>query len=170
MLPHSSLVVVLLVCGTGLLRGAALSRTQSLDDRPASESIAALSKDLVANSADLHSRLSEAGIARVDRLRFDDSAAVILTYGADNKPGQAAMDDNRDKIIDNAAEIGAVGSDDQCLAPWDPAYPKASQQDGTVAISRGTFIAVDNDSSGVDDRFLLQGRSGNSDWTWMVVR
>ncbi len=80
----------LLVCVAGLLRGGALIRGQASDDQgPAPDAIAALREALVANSSDLQTQLADAGIVRVDRLRFDRSAAVILTYGADNEPGQA---------------------------------------------------------------------------------
>lgn len=62
-----------------------------------------------------------AGVANVDRadvLRFDSDAIVYLAPGVDGQPGQAGKDDDFDGVADNAGEMGAVGSDDQCLAPW----------------------------------------------------
>ncbi len=164
-------VVLVLICGAGIARFVSLVRALPENDRgPSRTSIAAIWDVLKSEQAELQARLAAAGVDRVRRLRFDESAAVIVTYGGDGQPGAAGVDDNRDQIIDNALEIGAIKSDDQCLAPWQEAYQAGLQQDGTIAISRGTFVLDQDDAvEAIDQRFLLHGRNGNEAWTWMFV-
>lgn len=75
---------------------------------------------------------------------FSPAAAVGLGVGEDGQPGIAGWDDNRNGVVDDVHETGAVPSDDRCLAPTDPGYAELMAADGTVIISRGAFIACDD--------------------------
>ena len=72
--------------------------------------------------------------------RFDGTAAVIIDAGPDGQPGRKNADDNANGVVDDPREIGAVGSDDRCLAPSDEGYAEALQGDATVVISRGAMV------------------------------
>ncbi len=109
------------------------------------------------------------------RQRFDVSAAVLLGPGADGAPGQAGMDDDFDGVVDNAGELGAVGSDDRCLAPWNVDYQAVAQQTGAITISRGAFVNAPENPSDIQHspaslvpgqrqgvRFLIIGQTNSS--------
>ena len=166
-----TIIAVVLLCGAGMARAVALVRSFPAKDRgPSPESIADLSGALVENASDLQTKMADASVRKVERLRYDESAAVLLTCGDDGKPGQADLDDNLDRIVDNTLEMGATQSDDRCLAPWDDLYDQALMQNGTIPISRGTFVRGEKESGqAVDVRFLLHGQTGKHDWTWIVV-
>lgn len=152
------IIVIVAVCVVAIARLWTLTAARQPQVTPIELASSQWQSDPVA-------QLSARGI-EVDRLVFDDSAAVLLTLGPDGKPGQADGDDNRDGVVDDAAEIGAVGSDDQCLAPWDREYAAARQQGGSVVISRGTFRrSEDDDDPGREFRFLLQ----SPDQSWIVI-
>lgn len=114
-----------------------------------------------------------AGVANVDRadvLRFDSDAIVYLAPGVDGQPGQAGKDDDFDGVADNAGEMGAVGSDDQCLAPWSDDYTTVSNIEKAVPISNGAFVvvpdAVDSDAS---ERFIVYANVADYQWAWMII-
>lgn len=161
--------VLLLVCLAGMLRIGSLVRPHYPPAVPDPDSIRAIAQTLVSDSANLDPLLSAAGVRQVDRLHFDESAAVVLTCGVDQKPGQADRDDNFDQIVDDSRELGAVGSDDQCVAPWEPEYAAAVQQPGTSTISTGAFVSNGNEPGEHETRFVLSGRSGDDSWTWLVI-
>ena len=114
-----------------------------------------------------------AGVANVDRtdaLHFDPNAIVYLVPGIDGQPGQADKDDNFDGVVDNVGEMGAVGSDDQCLAPWSDNYTNVSTIEKAVPISNGVFVvvpdAVDSDAS---ERFIVYANVADYQWAWMII-
>ena len=72
--------------------------------------------------------------------RFDAAAEVIIDAGQDGQPGRKNADDNANGVVDDPREIGAVGSDDRCLAPSDEGYAEALQDEATVVISRGAMV------------------------------
>ena len=89
------------------------------------------------------------------RLRFDPMAEVIIAVGDDGAPGQVDLDDDFDGLVDNASEMGAVGSDDICLAPWQPGYNQSQSgpAESFVVISRGEFVVdTSDDVDTVDDK------------------
>ncbi|MEM6469148.1 MAG: hypothetical protein AAF802_06230 [Planctomycetota bacterium] len=87
--------------------------------------------------------------SRFKQYRFDPLADVLLDGGPDGKPGVLGLDDNADGIIDDLSELGAVGSDDVCLAPFHPPYAEAlarteSGETLSVAtINYGAFVECD---------------------------
>ena len=111
-------------------------------------------------------------VIAVTPLYLDRDANVLLTPGADVAPGQVGLDDDRDGVIDNASEMGAVGSDDQCVAPWSDDYPAALANPDSIVISKGAFVkdapADDNGQAG-DQRFLVQTENDDVSWTWTVI-
>ena len=119
---------------------------------------------------------SASGVFRVERQVFDPDAKVILAVGADSLPGQAGFDDNFNGVVDDRGEMGAVGSDDLCLAPWNAQYQDwADCGNDVVVISRGAFVPIQQSghvNSNQETRFLLYGRSGEKSsrvWTRLVL-
>jgi hypothetical protein len=171
--PHRKLswLVVLLVCLAGLVRIGALVRPRYGQSVPQPDSIRAVSAALLTDSANRKPLLSAAAVELVDQLRFDPTAAVVLTCGVDGKPGQAGKDDNFNGVVDDSGERGAVGSDDQCVAPWQAEYAAAVQQEGTSTISTGAFVSNGGEEADsiMGSRFVLSGRSGDDSWTWLVI-
>ena len=98
----------------------------------------------------------------------DPRAQIILGYGADKQPGRAGLDDNFDRKLDNDLELGAIGSDDVCLAPWQSDYATTRQLPGTRVIGIGEYVKATEppDDTDVPTRWLLSGY----DWTWLVIR
>ena len=86
---------------------------------------------------------------------FDDDAPVLLGVGDDGAPGIAGEDDNRNGVVDERREHGAVGSDDVCLAPQDAEYAKVQEHPDTIVISRGAFVRCQE--SVAADRALVEG-------------
>ena len=135
----------------------------------------------------LEQALLDAGVQRVQVQRFDDQATVRLGPGPDGQPGQADGDDNFNGVTDDVSEMGAVGSDDVCLAPWATADWNSSEvaklnNDQAVTIARGAFVTAAQWSRDDDDdvqellnhtspgmRLLILGRSGPSDWSRLIV-
>ncbi|QDT09472.1 hypothetical protein [Planctomycetes bacterium K23_9] len=126
-------------------------------------------------------RLYDASV--ITQLSFDPNAIVLLAPGPDELPGQAELDDDFDGVIDNRAEMGAVGSDDVCLAPWNPGYQAAADRGDAVEISRGAFVddgpvsvgkAAANGvslSPGQSDhrRLLITGTTRGRTWSRMIM-
>ena len=79
-------------------------------------------------------------------------AEVLLGVGADGQPGIAGVDDNVNEVIDDRSEMGAVGSDDECLAPADVGYSDMKAHPNSLVISRGTFVPCEE--SGSASRYL----------------
>lgn len=77
---------------------------------------------------------------------FDPQAAVLLTTGPDLAPGRAGEDDDLNGIVDDRAEMGAVPSDDQCIAPADPGYRDAAKQPQSMTVSRGAFVPCNDNA------------------------
>jgi hypothetical protein len=92
---------------------------------------------------------------------FGDDVPVVLGNGPDGEPGQAEFDDNLDGVIDDRGEIGAVGSDDVCLAPADRGYAAALRDPQSFIISSGAFLPCDDAAEA--DRFLVDGIG------WVIV-
>lgn len=84
---------------------------------------------------------------------FAPSAEVVLGVGPDGQPGQANVNDNADSAMDDAGELGAVGSDDVCLAPSDSGYQVVAEDDRSIVISRGAFV----EQPDANDRFQVEG-------------
>jgi hypothetical protein len=132
-------------------------------------------------SVDAADRLSAAdrlaAASSIQRHVFDADAAVLLVPGDDGLPGQAGRDDDFDGVIDNQSEMGAVGSDDLCLAPWNHGYQVALQSGQAVVISRGTFVGDGYTSpkqaasfqADAATRLLIQGRDGDQAWSRMMI-
>ncbi len=128
-------IVCSLICVAGLARAGSLIWPHYGGRQPSPDAIQAVTQALVTDAINLNELLSQTGIDRVERQQFDDSAAVLSACGVDGQPGQAGQDDNLDGIADNAAELGAVRSDDQCVAPWESGYKAARAQACTSTIS-----------------------------------
>ena len=83
-------------------------------------------------------------LARADptvvRYRFSAEAPVLLGCGKDGQPGVRGHDDNRNGRTDERNEMGAVGSDDVCLAPFDEGYQNLADRGNAMVISRGSFV------------------------------
>ena len=105
---------------------------------------------LLNNDPNAVSRVPELvdGIESVQIQVFDPNVPVLLGPGKDGAPGRLGFDDNFNGDLDDQQEIGAVGSDDTCLAPWNKEYQPTLEHDQAVTISRGTFVpaTLDNGS------------------------
>ena len=114
-----------------------------------------------------------AGVANVDRaeaLRFDPDAIIYLAPGVDGQPGQADKDDDLNGVADNVGEMGAVGSDDKCLAPWSDNYANVSTIEKAVPINNGAFVVVpDADESDANERFIVYANVADNQWAWMII-
>ncbi len=85
-------------------------------------------------------------LARLSVHRWDESAPVYVTVGADGKPGIAGIDDDGDGVIDDLGELGATGSDDRVVAPQQPGYRAAAAGEiVSRVISRGALVAIESD-------------------------
>ena len=109
-------------------------------------------------------------IADQQRLVFDSEAAVILTVGPDGAPGIAGKDEGfpPNGVIDDRSELGAVGSDDVCLAPWNAGYAEAVTDPNSAVASRGSFRAVDDfdpSDTANGQRWIVE----SDHRTWMIV-
>ena len=93
----------------------------------------------------------------VTYLQFDPEALVILGPGADGLPGRAGVDDQLNGQVDEVSEMGAVGSDDVCLAPWQTGYAELKEQPGAVAISKGSYLPTDSQNAA--SRVVVRGTS-----------
>ncbi|MEO1527887.1 MAG: hypothetical protein AAFX06_20845 [Planctomycetota bacterium] len=82
----------------------------------------------------------ETAEANAVRYEFLHDAAVILGVGRDGQPGRKRVDDNANGIFDDPNELGAVGSDDECLLPTDDGYETTFQHPLSIVISRGAFV------------------------------
>ena len=92
----------------------------------------------VARVAATHPRPLEVDRVRVQR--FDPDAAVVLTAGEDGAFGRRNIDDDFNGVVDDASELGAMRSDDRCLAPTDPGYPSDWHASETRVIQRGAYV------------------------------
>ena len=100
---------------------------------------------------------------------FDPSAEVVLGPGDDLRPGKASVDDDADGVVDNSSELGAMYSDDVCLAPTDDGYSRALASDACKVISRGAYVLDNGKSDDRPSRLVLSGRANGRDWQRMVV-
>jgi hypothetical protein len=144
---------VLLVVGV-------LARVRSLVGGPVSPSTAevdreSLLKRILSRKDDSQSQPSP------ETFCFDPDAAIVLSVGPDRAPGRAEFDDNVDGVVDERREMGAVGSDDTCLAPSDEGYPAAIDDPDSIVISRGGFVPCE---SGEDPQ-----RVRLPDFGWMML-
>lgn len=79
--------------------------------------------------------------------RWDPQAVVYVSAGSDAQPGVAGVDDEGNGVVDDPAELGATGSDDEVLTPEHPDYPKAQVQALTaMRLSRGAMREVRGDA------------------------
>ncbi|TWU07651.1 hypothetical protein [Stieleria varia] len=112
---------------------------------------------------------------RVDLLRYDATAPVVISVGADQQPGQKGINDDwrtGDTEIDNRKEIGATFSDDVCLGPLDDGYERALSDPRSLVVSYGTYTLDSNalPASPETDRYLIHGRSEQGKpWNQLVV-
>ena len=107
--------------------------------------------------------------------QFDPTADVLLTSGQDQMPGRRGIDDDFDDVVDNASELGAFLSDDECLAPTDAGYDTAPQQPFVRVISRGAFVPaplmVVPDPAAADApprRIVVHGQRRSDVFVWPV--
>ena len=108
---------------------------------------------------------SQAGSMPGDAIRplcFDADAAIVLSVGADGQPGRRNQDDNRNGVVDDSGEIGAVGSDDRCAGPLDEGYDAMSADPHSIVISRGGFVECDDGQPAT--RYLTD------QWGWFVAQ
>jgi hypothetical protein len=113
----------------------------------------------------------EMGLHSVEPFVFDPTAAVLLCPGVDARPGIADVDDDADGVVDNASELGAMYSDDVCLAPSDDGYEQALQSEPCKVISRGAYVAQEANES-LDERpsrLVLSGECDGRRWERLVV-
>ena len=117
-----------------------------------------------------HPEIVRSGIDSVSLEFFDPRAAVRLTPGEDEQPGHAGIDDDVDGVVDNRSELGAMYSDDRCLAPSDAGYDEALSDARCVTITRGAYVPVDKnpESSGKRFRYVLKGTDRGQPWERMV--
>ena len=79
--------------------------------------------------------------------RWDPQAVVYVSAGNDAQPGVAGVDDEGNGVVDDRAELGATGSDDEVLTPEHPNYAKAQGQAVTaMPLSRGAMRTVQGDA------------------------
>ena len=97
-----------------------------------------------------------------ERFEFSADAMVILGVGHDGQPGRAGVDDNGNGMLDDPSELGAVGSDDECLAPSDEGYDVTFNQPHSIVISRGAFIQATSTTP------LTETRSRTVDLGWLI--
>ncbi|KAA5540690.1 hypothetical protein FYK55_20070 [Roseiconus nitratireducens] len=151
---RSTLIAVWTVLGIGVI--ARVVSLASLSDQPPTESfdrapVLTQIERLESQRGDAAgplrvgeaSYLGQRGVEQVERFVFAADAAIVLGPGQDGEPGQAGIDDNLNEVVDDPGEMGAVGSDDTCLAPADPGYDAASENQGALVISRGGFVPAE---------------------------
>lgn len=100
----------------------------------------------------LHAAI-ESGQVPTEPFVFSSSAEVLLSVGADGKPGRKNNDDNLNGVLDDLNEIGAVWSDDRCFAPSDRGYAAADSHPSSVVVSKGAFVPAENDVPDPQTRF-----------------
>ncbi|MGB7328527.1 MAG: hypothetical protein WBD31_26860 [Rubripirellula sp.] len=111
-------------------------------------------------------------IRQIEKQTFDPNALVLITPGPDRLPGQAGKDDDLNGVVDNVGEMGAVGSDDLCLAPWNDGYDDAAEQPDSITIGRGAYVPAgsvtpaevrewENGDRPDGVRYLIMTRTGN---------
>ncbi len=84
------------------------------------------------------------GIAQWRLGVWDADAAVYVTAGPDGQPGIAGADDNLSGVIDDLAELGSTGSDDQIVTPGQVGFDQAARGEITARrISRGAVVPLD---------------------------
>lgn len=131
-----------------------VARIGSLDaDRP-NPPTGKMDRQQILRQIASHSGSSASG-RTLTPFRYSDLAEIILGFGKDAQPGQAGLDDNRNGIIDDRNEIGAVGSDDVCLAPADHGYDQMHADPNTIVISHGAYVV--GESVGLAERYQVQG-------------
>jgi len=138
-----ALILVVLVAVLG--RGWSLVRWSPVMRGPEPDVIRSLVSEHGGQAHDmLASPLADAiGLLRVEYWVFDPSAAVLISPGDDGEPGKAGYDDDADGIVDNRSELGAMYSDDVCLAPGDDGYEQALTDTRVEVVSRGAFVPLD---------------------------
>ncbi|MCA9139472.1 MAG: hypothetical protein KDB00_22015 [Planctomycetales bacterium] len=94
-------------------------------------------------------------------LCYSPTAAIVLGVGRDGKPGRKNKDDNRNGVIDDRGELGAVGSDDRCAGPLDDGYDLMLNDPNSFAISTGTYVVCQ--AGKTPDRYL------SDRWGWFVA-
>ena len=147
--------MVRLLVGVAIAIGAVVRIAMLLDSPLQAAPTAALERDVLGERLAL-------GIEESEPYCFSADAAIILGVGADGQPGRAGFDDNLDGTIDDPREIGAVGSDDRCLAPADSGYDEMLSAPGTITISRGSVVPCE--SGAMPERYLTR------DQGWFVVQ
>lgn len=105
-------------------------------------------------------RSAALGDAMVRPFGLNLDANVVLGVGDDGQPGQAGVNDNADASLDDPGELGAVGSDDVCLAPSDPGYQAVADAPQSIVISKGAFVETNADAA---SRYLVDG------FGWVIV-
>lgn len=101
--------------------------------------------------------------------KFDPAARVRLLPGPDQQPGTIDLDDNANGVIDDAGELGATFSDDQCIveaAGSQPSSPKPS-----LVLQRGTYVDradVNTQQSQHADRILITRGGVTNSWSFVV--
>ena len=114
----------------------------------------------------------EIGLQSAERWVLDPSATVLLCGGLDARPGKADVDDDADGVVDNASELGAMYSDDVCLAPTDHGYTYALQSEACKVISRGAYVAENAKKTRKEQphRIKLIGQQGGKRWERLVLQ
>tara|TARA_R110002049_G_scaffold2750_6_gene22049 strand:- start:1959 stop:2525 length:567 start_codon:yes stop_codon:yes gene_type:complete len=166
----------------GAARAWSLAHWTPATRQPTPDSMLALASMSESSSSDLlQTPTAKAlGVRRVTALVFDPQAVVLLCPGDDAAPGKARFDDDADGIVDNASELGAMYSDDRCLAPLDPGYDEALETPSCKVISQGAYVASelvpgqhahsddhtahDHTSPDHPPRWLISGRLNGRDW------
>lgn len=143
--PIIGLVFVALAVGVS-------ARTWQLTHPVAASEFAGLGRDAVLAEC----REAAHGAAEsVTPFCFQAEAPVVLGTGPDGQPGVAGEDDNFNGIIDERSEIGAVGSDDTCLAPADDGHRRSLEAPDSLVLSRGAFVPCENAADAA--RFRVPG-------------
>lgn len=135
-------------CTYGLLAAAAVFRIYILFSVPSVPTLPAVS------TSDRH----------LQRFRFDADALVVIRPGPDNAPGILGIDDGGNGTTDEPGELGATGSDDECLVLFGAETQEAAKDPMTLILQKGAFRPVRDGemvTDGVSTRTLV---SGTKEW------
>lgn len=148
-------ITLLIIAGCGARLTMLAGGRESLPDT------AALDREALTQEIADTSRADANADDAVRPLCYSPVAAIILGVGPDDSPGRANFDDNRNGVVDDRGEMGAVGSDDRCAGPLDDGYDQMLSDPNTIAISTGTFQPCDSGQQ--PSRYLTRR------WGWFVA-
>lgn len=108
------------------------------------EATQTLTPDWLASLALPNPAITLVGARTVRVGAWDPKAPVYITAGPDGAPGIAGQDDNLNGIVDDEAELGSTGSDDQVTSPGYAGFAAAAAGELPARVlSHGAVVPLD---------------------------